>query len=1154
MLLPDRSVARWILLLSSLGLLASGCRSVPDDFKRVALGDDDDAADDDDASDDDDSISDDDDSSSTDQRAPVLVVTDPHEAPSVIEGSFPFEVEVSDPDSDGVNVTVLVSVDGVVYNPATVAEGQPVDFTWPGPPPMVALAGPITWNSEADVLTNSETVSLQFCPVDLEGNAGDCVFWPEDDEATVVNGSTPTLGEFCQPGDMEDMNWAAGESLVALSDGNCLNYERNQPPQPDDFSAQFLLVLLNTNENDVNFTINWSSVGPPESGLGDDDDDATPPGDDDDDSAAGDDDDSAVAYRLPAMPRTNARGLHQPTAAPAPANTLRGVSSASSDVEFEVPMEDNPMLTCVEDVTDADLHGSQSNFFFREDISENAARTTFGARLRALGDNVAIYVDTQTPIDTDFDCDGVIDEPSTAGPAEGFDNCDLEEIVDIYDSNIFPTLTTLYGEPSDVDGNCRMTVFLTHRVNGLTEGATSELGQNRILKSFAEPEIDLWELDLALNPGSNQQDVLYLYAPDPLGIWGPTAVGLEDYLNYEVSGRMAIALQQMISYAVHRGVGKSIMDPEDAADVDAPPAEEDWLDDAMGLLAADVTGFGSISYLDAWIYMDRSHLLPLIEENTFEDFEDRGGQYLFVRYLHDLLGDGFIWDVLHAENSEGTSTQGIDSILQVIGGADVDAFNDFALEWATAMAVSGRVQSNGIDPLVAFADLDQYLTSDTVSVLDPENPAPGELFGANGYQLGFNVRGFNRTYTGGTAPAGPTELSPLIVKTENLDPLVFHPETDFFGTVSGKYGVSTILVGGIEQPENWLLIETDDGSELVGRVIRVDNALPTNLPLRVELIDGALIADVQPLGDLPSDGSELRLIGLIDDPEEIDIEASAEPPTLGDDDDDDDAAPADDDDDDAVDSSTTELTDLDRFGLSLQAVTSLGVWVDRRLSDLDGNSNLSDPFVAVVPASDMPNPWTYDQWNFGPSPANGPCADPALYLMPNVIMDWLAPQAVPMSEPVADGDSEFALDLTGEEGIEAPGFWECEFDHDQDGIPDALEQAPTNFVEQVVLRQWENLLTDPNFYQGSYGIWPGNPYDITAPFYDTSFVDLDSNEDPDDNLATAIPSVNIGGRAVNEGEEAVWIGTLPPGDYIIVVGDGGGGTGEYDLSVRQVVP
>jgi hypothetical protein len=357
---------------------------------------------------------------------------------------------------------------------------------------------------------------------------------------------------------------------------------------------------------------------------------------------------------------------------------------------------------------------------------------------------------------------------------------------------------------------------LSHRLNRLTSTNLDESDDELLVKSFAEPEIDLWASDLSLNPDSNEEEVIYLYAPDPVGFWGEQ-VALDEYLNFDVGGRVAVALQDLISYANHREVEKTLLDPANPEHIDNPPAEEDWLNDAMGLLAADMTGFGAIAYPDAWIYMDRSHLLELKVANTLEDFRDRGGQYLFVRYLHDLYGDSMVETVINAE------TQGADSVMDV--AVDFEDFSELVMTWATAMAVSGRQNPIG-GQLVPDAVIPNFHTSSTVVVSDPQNPQPGELFAANGYQLGFNLRGDNRIYSGGSSSSGPVELEELLVKTGNLDMMIFHPQTDFFGTVSGSYGVAAVLVSGLEQAVNYLKIETVSSSNLLAVVVRIDDANP----------------------------------------------------------------------------------------------------------------------------------------------------------------------------------------------------------------------------------------------------------------------------------------------------------------------------------------
>jgi len=536
-------------------------------------------------------------------------------------------------------------------------------------------------------------------------------------------------------------------------------------------------------------------------------------------------------------------------------------------------------------------------------------------------------------------------------------------------------------------------------------------------------------------------------------------------------------------------------------------------------------------------------------------------------------------------------------------------FEEIVVQWATALAVSGRTNEAGT-PLVPDSVIPGYLNSTTVSVADPENPQPGELFGANGFQQGFNVRGINRTFAGGTQAAGPTELLDKRVRTENLDPLVFHPQADFFGTVAGNDGVVVILISGLEQEVNYLILESEGGVELLGNVIRIEDtsAEQENMDVTLEGVDGAKITTVRSLGVLGANelnplGLERRVIGRIDPSDGFDVVTATTPPELGDDDDDsagddddsafgdddddsafgdddddsafgdddddsafgddddsalgddDDSAVgarADDDDDDSAGSEAVEITDTDRYSFSLTAATTIGIWVDRRIASLSGAVELDDPFVAVALESDVPDAFDYTMWDFGPN--FGVCPDPGVYLpgtsvflYPLVMPSFVAAQGNLSSNPVVE-------DFDPLIGLGPIPEYTCDIDHDQDGLADADEAEPDSLAAQIIQRQAENLDLDPNFYENTFEQLPEDPLDVTQPFYSADFIDVDSNEEPDDERATAYMAANIGGRAAEEGEEAVWIGQLPPGDYLIIVGGAGGSTGPYDLSVRVIPP
>jgi hypothetical protein len=1163
----------WQALLLSLLLLGlAGCNCEEDSGFCWTCGDDDDNGGDDDDN------GDDDDTPAPGTPRIELVTVEPNQPP--ITGVVAFSYRVDDSDSSSYTVIAEFGTTGAssAFQPATLVDefGLPLGTNEvtvtdvEGAPPIVDHEGTIKWNSTANVVATDEGV-FRLCVEDPEGNVSDpCAMWPEEGGVEIKNENLEDLGAFCQPGDLNEMVWIAGRSVVPLSNSEvsppCLNYEANDPPQPTDYSAQFLIVFVNPSPDAMGFSLRTTDN--PDLLTGGDGGGSGPQP-----MRRG-----PVQQKLPNIEDVRFQS----------ALSRDGSGSGSSGVGSVV------RETCNADsLVQADVHNDPRQFYFRNTLDDEAERCGIGVNLRALGEKIAIYVDEETHLDIDTDCDnvaldqvqngtgqppadGVPDdiELSSNGPAGGFDNCDLDQVVGIVETNIYPKLTDLFGEPSDVDtvdgtpgtGNCRVTVFISHRVNELTDPGTTACpgggggggggegpASKRLVKSFTEPEKDLWESHLVLNKDSNEQEIIFLYAPNPLGYHGTEPhqfVSVESYLNYEVAGQLAVALQELISYAAHRDVGHELLNPSDANDLGRPPAEKDWLLDAMSLLAADVTGFGAIAYADAWIYQDASYLLPLISNNTLAELGNRGAQYLFIRYLHDLFGDDIIWQIVNSEDAlgepllddSGNPTRGIDTIQMLV---EQDEFADFALQWATAMAVSGMTNEVG-GQLVFDSDIPNYESSATVVVSNPASPAPGELWGANGFQLGYNVSAFNRTYNGGTDPAGPTEDLDALTRTENLDYMLYHPQADFYGYVGGNYGVLVVLVSGLAQAENYLLVETSGGEELLGNVIRINDTDPANPRMTLEQIDGAKVTMVRYLGALDPQGEQRHVIGRVDSADDFTV---IEPLASGDDDDSAGAgggaarsAHGDDDDSAAEEEIEFEIADTDRYGFTLTSTTTLAMWVDRRISDIEGAATLDNPFLAVALAADVPDAADYSMWDFGPSLTNGLCADIDIYNYPLVMPTWIASQGNLSNNPIVGTYQP----LAGEGGTTT---YDCSIDHDQDGIPDDEEPQPTSLFGQILQRQAENLAISPNFYGSNFGSLVGGP-DTSAPFWDATFIDVDSNETPDDNEPTAYRDENLGGRALEEGEEALWKGTLPPGDFIILVGGVAASVGPYDLSIK----
>lgn len=92
-------------------------------------------------------------------------------------------------------------------------------------------------------------------------------------------------------------------------------------------------------------------------------------------------------------------------------------------------------------------------------------------------------------------------------PAEGFQPSDLATLGDRFDEVIYPLVSTTFGPASDLDGNGRVAVLFTPRVNALTPRGSSGL-----IGGFFNGN-DL----LPSNTGSNGAEILYLLVPDPSG-------------------------------------------------------------------------------------------------------------------------------------------------------------------------------------------------------------------------------------------------------------------------------------------------------------------------------------------------------------------------------------------------------------------------------------------------------------------------------------------------------------------------------------------------------------------------------------------------------------------------------------------------------------
>lgn len=845
------------------------------------------------------------------------------------------------------------------------------------------------------------------------GNGGDT------DETGETGGETGETGDPTEtlmddPGDVLEFSDQEGIVSVDLSDASG---DSNQ-------EQEFLLVVLNTGTSPVGFNLRYEPA------------------------------DGADQARLPAPRATGAASA--PRRAPI------------SPLPLATPAVAPPLDA-------ADVGVEKDEFLVRSDMNDRDLFATVNATLWAVGDNVAIWVDDDVAIDWDYECDGLVDVVHPR-PAFGFDNCDLATVADIVDDNIVPNVRSLYGNESDIDGDGKVSVVISPLLNSITLTSDDETVQDDVLASYAEPQVDLREYSYDSNPGSDEQEVVYVFAPDPYGFYNPNATPtVEDYTSYQLAAEVARSFTTLVTY------NQKVVEREAAM-------EEDWVNDALGTFAADWCGFGAAWHLDVWEYLDAPHLHPLVVSDPSDSLEslNKGAQYLFARWLYDYAeatGAGGAALLQAIAQSEDVGTDGI---LAAASQVDPElTFEDLAVLWQVAVATGGMTDDDGdalVDPSVY-----PPISAPTTIVAPPDSP--GIWYGANGYQQGIVLHGVNHAYTDGTTDA-PRELDGGQVRVENTDAFHYAPGFPYVGWADGNYGAHVVRLTGIPYAQARLELQAT-GTDVVGYVVRLND--PDAADVVVEDIYAATDANWVELPALPEDGTPVHGIGQISAPGVTFVV------------------------DAAGDATAADVEDTDRWLLDLTdrawgEQVDVAVWIDRQFADSNGGSGPDDPWVAVVPAELVPEP-TVEGTARGSA-----CPDGVEFAYPVTVLEYLYDQIF-LSGTMIDG-SEDDFDACGSSAGTATT---CDADWDRDGVLDDEEPVPTSF--------WEQILTMECTANGNVAPAPST--------YTEAWMDVDEQDDDELATYSARHNTGGRAGAEGE-EGYVSLTLQGGKRYVVVVGGNGG--------------
>lgn len=327
-----------------------------------------------------------------------------------------------------------------------------------------------------------------------------------------------------------------------------------------------------------------------------------------------------------------------------PQEILSAWLRASEDVlpETEVPVA-RPALS--ESVSWKAIGvGETESFRVLGSLSSTTSYVDVTAEVRCVGSNVIFYVDTAVSSD-------VLPAADVTTLCQEFDSVAGAE-------------QTLLGEISDLDNNGKLKVVMTKQINRL--GA---LGGGIITGYFYAADLYVRSES---NPVSNYGEVIYTMVPDPNGQYG-TTISRDFAMSNLLPAVLPHELQHAISYNQH-------------VFVNGGSPEENWLNEGMSHLVEDVMGYGNENPSRYAMYLSSPSTYGVVTQGS-PNLMERGGVYLFLRFLYEQASDGNAF----MRALSDTSLRGVANLEAAFGGSqDFNEFSEFLARWVVALAMTDR--------------------------------------------------------------------------------------------------------------------------------------------------------------------------------------------------------------------------------------------------------------------------------------------------------------------------------------------------------------------------------------------------------------------------------------------------------------------------------
>jgi len=206
----------------------------------------------------------------------------------------------------------------------------------------------------------------------------------------------------------------------------------------------------------------------------------------------------------------------------------------------------------------------------------------------------------------------------------------LKNIADVFDAQIHPSNTTHFGTESDVDGNGKVIILSTPAVNRLTE-PDSAVTRGFIAGFFLSNDLYAPGQSGVLAGTTNHAEIFYLLAADPSKTWGnifPAAMVADENIR-----TTAHEYEHLISIS-HRLFNQG------------STLQITWLEEGMAHMAEDLLGWNQSNVNRANLYLADPGGMTL--EHNRAPLEQRGGIYLFLRYLGDRFGNSIYKSIVQS--------------------------------------------------------------------------------------------------------------------------------------------------------------------------------------------------------------------------------------------------------------------------------------------------------------------------------------------------------------------------------------------------------------------------------------------------------------------------------------------------------------------------